>query len=272
MDEAEIPEGIESETPEAVDPPEVVDELALEGDESGSPPDTEEHADAPEWVRELRKQNREMKRQLREQQKTAATSAPAAPQLGQKPTLESCDFDATEYEAKLDAWHAEKRKVEEHEAEARRARESEEAEWSKRLDGHTARTKDLMTRIPKAAEYVEEAEAALSPTQKGMVIHTSPESHRILAMLGKHPDLLAEVSKISDPALFVRRITELEMTFKGSTKPKAAPERVRTPSAAAGGSMPGSDAELERLEAEADRTGDRTKVAAYRRKLKLAGK
>ena len=196
-------------------------------------------------------------------------AAEEVPGPGEKPTLESCDFDATAFADKLEAWHETKRKADEAAAARKRAQDAEAAEWTIRVDGHNTRMQELAARVPKAAEYVAEADSVLTPTQRGMVVHTSPESHRLLAVLGKNAALLEEVSAIKDPALFVRRIVEIEMSLTSRTAKKPAPERTLTGSAASGsrGVVPGADATLERLEAEADRTGDRTKLIRYRREL-----
>lgn len=255
-----------TEAPETTPEPEI-DPLAIEG-ESGSPPDEAESKEAPEWVRELRKQNRELKRQLKERA-APEPKAVETPDLGVKPTLESCDFDAADYEAKLDAWHTQKLRVDAAAETKRAAKAAEESEWNAKVSAHTDRVKELATRVPKAAEYVADAEVMLSATQRGMIVHASSESHRLLAVLGKNPKLLEETAAIKDPTLFVRRIVEIEMSLAGK-KPRTAPERILTGGVAARGVAPGVDATLERLEAEADRTNDRSKVIRYRREIAAA--
>ena len=80
------------------------------GEES---PPQEEETRAPEWVRELRKANREKERKIRElEAKLNATATETKPvALGPKPTLEACDYDSEEYEKKLADWYDQKRHV-----------------------------------------------------------------------------------------------------------------------------------------------------------------
>src|SRR3990167_10358779 len=84
-------------------------------------PPTEEEAHTPEWVRELRKTNREDKRRIRElEEKLTATKAaetkPAA--LGKKPTLEDHDYDTEKFEQALTAWYDRKREADQAAAQA----------------------------------------------------------------------------------------------------------------------------------------------------------
>lgn len=263
--EVDTPDGAVA-TEKAVDIGTEADDLALDGG-SESPSDEETKKEAPAWVTELRKQNRELKKQLKERAAETATTPEAAPELGQKPSLESCDFDAAVLETKLDDWYTTKAKVETAKAAKALVEQAESDKWNATVGKHNERVRELAARVPKAAEYVSDAELALSPTQKGMIVHTSPESHRLLAVLGKNPKLLEEVSSIKDPALFVRRVVEVEMSLTGK-KPRTAPERVLTGvSTGERGTAPGVDAALERLETEADRTGDRSKIIKYRREL-----
>lgn len=279
MDEAEIeavdetPEVATETTTETVDAEAEELGLKVEGEEAPESPTGDETKEAPEWVRELRKQNRELKKQLKEREAAAPKVVDTTPLPGEKPTLESCDFDATAFADKLEAWHETKRKADDAAAQARRAQEAEAATWNAKVEGHNGRVQELAARVPKAAEYVAEADAALTPMQRGHIVHVSPESHRVLAVLGKNPALLEEVSAIKDHALFLRRIVEIELSLTGKTK-KPAPERTLSGGAGGGsrGSVPGNDATLERLEAEADRTGDRTKLVRYRRDLAAAKK
>ena len=66
------------------------------GDEK-PPVEDEEEKTAPKWVKDLRRQTKEQARRIRElEQEAAAKVAPAekAPDLGPKPTLDDCDYDA----------------------------------------------------------------------------------------------------------------------------------------------------------------------------------
>ena len=75
----------------------------------------------------------------------------------------------------------------------------------------------------------------------------------------------AELAAITDPLKFGREIWKVESEVKVQTrKPTTQPERVVRGSAPLGA----SDATLERLRSEAERTGDYSKVFAYRKAQK----
>jgi hypothetical protein len=71
--------------------------------------------EAPEWVRELRKQNRELQRELAEARKG---KSPEIPEVGDKPTLEACEFDEERYEQELNGWLDRKAKADRAKSEA----------------------------------------------------------------------------------------------------------------------------------------------------------
>src|SRR6185312_580908 len=101
------------------------------------PQQEEEQARAPEWVRELRKANREKDRRIREleQEKAAreAANAPGAIKVGEKPTLEGCEYDPERFESELTAWHERKRQADEQAAAQRKEQESAQAAWQQRV-------------------------------------------------------------------------------------------------------------------------------------------
>jgi predicted RNase H-like nuclease (RuvC/YqgF family) len=76
----------------------------------GDEPVEEEVQAAPDWVRDLRKKNREDQKRIRElEARLAQTQAPAQTQLGKKPILEDFDYDTTAYESALADWFDKKR-------------------------------------------------------------------------------------------------------------------------------------------------------------------
>ena len=85
--------------------------------------------------------------------------------------------------------------------------------------------------------------------------------------LGKNPKKAKELAAINDPVKFAFAVAKLEAQLKvNPAKRPPAPERAVT-----GGSAPISgttDSTLDRLRAEAERTGDMTKVIRYRQQLR----
>lgn len=223
-----------------------------------APPSNEEETAAPVWVKELRRTNRELARENRELKQK---QAPAAQQAATKPTLADCDFDEEAFETKLLAWQeqqAQARTQQQQKADAER--QAQEA-WQAKLDTHGKAKAAL-----KVGDY-EDAEAAasevLSVTQQAVIVSGADNSAIVTYALGKNPAKLKELASITDPVKFAFAIAKLETQLK--VTPRKAPP---TPERPIGGNAPAAgvmDTKLASLEAEADRTGDRSKVIAYNR-------
>lgn len=259
----EVPDG-EGETPAAAEEADG-DVIVSIGDEPVSEPEPAQQG-APEWVKELRRANREKERRIRElERRLQEQAAPAEtkPALGPKPTLEAADYDTERFERELAVWYDQKRKAEQQEAAARKAQEDQAQQWQGKLQSYTKAREALKVRD------FEDAESAvvdtLSVTQQGMIIAGAENPALVVYALGKNPKRAAELAAIQDPVQFAFAVARLETQLKVQTrKPSTQPERVVTGSAPKGG----ADSTLERLRAEAERTGDFSKVVAYRRQLK----
>lgn len=234
------------------------------GEES---PPQEEETRAPEWVRELRKANREKEHKIRELEArlnaTATETKPVA--LSEKPTRESCDFDFDEYEEKLAAWYDEKRQFDAAEAEAAAQRDAEAKAWQDKLDSYAKARASLKVRDYEDAEAF--ALDTFNVTQQGIVLQGSDNPALIIYALGKSQQRAKELASITDPVKFAFAVAKLETQLKVTNRKAAAgPERTIT---SGGGRISGSvDSTLERLREEALKTGDLSKVMAYKRSKK----
>jgi len=236
------------------------------GDE---PLPTAPEAAAPQWVRDLRKSHREQQRRIREledQVRGKAPGDPAAPvQLGKKPTLEEFDYDADKFETALAGWFDRKRQADDQAAAASRAEAEAKAEWDSQVDRY-GKMRDSL----RMSDY-DEVEAAvgekLTAVQMGLLIDVCENPALTLYAAGKSPAKLAELAAITKPARFIAALVRFEATVKTNrrTSTVPAPERTVSGTAPKSGSV---DSTLERLRAEADRTGDMTKVIAYKRQLR----
>jgi hypothetical protein len=218
------------------------------------------------WAR-MRKAERELKQRVRElEQAAAAQQAAVAPKedvLGEKPTLEGCDFDAETYAEKLLAWTESKRKADEKAAAAVKEQEAAQAAWQGKVAAYRTAGASL-----KAAGF-EDAEAVvmstLSQTQQGILLEgpkTAEASAQLVAALGRNPAKLAELAAIKNPVKYAFAVAELVSQLKvTSRKQPPAPEtQVRSST----GKVTAIDSTEARLEAEADKSGDRSKLIKYR--------
>ena len=261
--EVEQPEAEVGEQPEST-AEEVTDGgLVISIGDEEIPTEDEEISKAPEWVRQLRKEHRELKRRNKElEAKLQATTQPdPVVSLPPKPKLEDFDYDPEKFEAKLEEWYTIKKKHDEQQEAMRRAQEEIQKSWQERLDAYNRAKSELKVRDYEDAEsFVQDH---LNVTQQGIIVQGLDNPALVVYALGKNPKKLAELASIKDPVRFAVAVAKLETQLKVSTrKPPPPPPKIASGSAPVSGSV---DSTLERLRAEAERTGDYTKVIQYKR-------
>lgn len=229
-----------------------------------SPPQEEDvNEEVPKKLRaEIRERNKRIKEL--EAQIEQVKPKEQTPTLGAKPTLESCDYDESEYETRLDAWYLQKKEVEAKQAEIEAQKQNEAKAWEEKLSGYVEQRSKI-----KAPDY-EDAEGVVmdlfNETQQGMIIQGANNPAALVYALGKNHAKAKELASIKDPVKFAWEASKLEGSMKTTTrKPRSQPEKTVKGS----GSLSGTtDSQLEKLRAEAGRTGDYSKVHAYKRSLK----
>lgn len=236
------------------------------GEES---PPHEEETRAPEWVRELRKQNREKERRIRELEARLQTTAQTENKpvvLGAKPKLEDHDYDTEKFEAALADWYERKRAADQEAEKARQAEQAQRDAWQARLESYGKARAELKVKDFEDAEST--AQELLDVTQQGIVVQGADNPALVIYALGKNPKKAKEIAGIKDPVKFAFAVAKLEKELKVTNR-KAAPPPERTVQGT--GRVSGAvDSTLERLRAEAERTGDMTKVLAYKRQKRAA--
>lgn len=246
------------------------DEVTVTIGEEPSPEEEEERR-APEWVRDLRKSNREKDRAIRERDAEIArlkgAGQSSAVVLGPKPTLESSDYDAEKFEQELEAWHARKLQIDQQEREKSQAEERERASWQAKLESYGKAKAALKVKDYEDAEGM--VQDMLNVTQQGIILQGAENPATMVYALGKNPKKAKELASITDPVKFAFAIAKLETQLKVTPR-KSAPVPERTVRSSVAGAA-AVDNQLAKLQAEADKTGDRSKVAAYLRQKKARG-
>ena len=228
-----------------------------------------EDKSAPEWVKELRKTNREAQKRIKELEQKLSTPTQTevkAVVLGPKPKLEDLDYDSDKYEDALDSWYVKKR---EHDTEQERLKQEQDNQakvWQGTLESYATKKQAL-----KVADY-EEAEhtvlETLSETQQAMILQGADDPALLVYALGKNPKRAKELADIKDPVKFAFAVAKLETTVKKTSRKKAPPAE-KTVKGGASSSI--NDSTLDRLRAEAEKTGNFSKVIAYKAKNKKQG-
>jgi hypothetical protein len=265
-EEADIePEAEEEEADEAE---EEDDEVVVEI-EGESPTSEEADREAPEWVKDLRKQHREQQREnrrLKKQLEEIQQPKQEQVKLGAKPTLEGADYDADVYESNLAAWYEAKRKHEEQQSRIEAEQRAQQEAWQGTLQGYAEKRQQLKVKDFEDAEVIVQDE--LSNTQQGMILQGADNPALVVYALGRNPQKAKELGAIKDPVKFAFAVAKLETTLKVTNrKATTKPETTLKGKAPKSGTV---DSNLERLRAEAERTGDYTKVIRYKNQKRAA--
>lgn len=261
--------------PEVIEAPEVEQE-AVETDISEGVSEElvveiggEEEPGEPEHFREVRRKYREAQKRIKELE--ATTVAAPVTQLRAKPTAEDHDYDNDAFAADLERWIDEKRQHDARLEESKSVTERAEQRWQQKLSAFDEGKAKL------GAQDYDEAEATvaeiLSPAfpgimaedvRMGIIKQGAKDPAALVYALGKNPAKAKELAAIEDPVEFAWKASALEASLKVVRSGKAPP-----PERKIGGSVPGVagalDNTLERLRAEAEKTGDYSKVTAYKR-------
>lgn len=272
-DEAETPQDEEvlelteeaSDTPNEETQPEATDE---DGDEVvvGFADEQPEEEPEPEnsTVRKMREALREKERELKELR--AKVDPPKAKrELPPEPTLESCDYDEDVLKAETRKWDKIKAEIEADEAEAEREKEARTAVWEARKQRYVEGKVKIGVDLTDAEATVDQA---LGQTRSPVLLLAQDPAALALA-LSRSPAKLKELSEAKDDFELAYMVGKLEGQVTVQRRKKA-PAIDRAVGGTASTTLLSTDAQLEKLEKEADRTGDRSKVIEYKRKLRRA--
>lgn len=268
VEEEVVEEEQHDETEDVVETPEDNGEEADEeitvsfGDEEQT---EEHHEEAPEWVKNLRKQTREQSKKIKEYEKRIEELTKPVEediQLGEPPTLEDSDYDEDIHREKMISWFEQKQKYDAKKSEKEQAEKKQTEEWNQKLSGYEEAKAKMKVKDYDDAEFV--VTSTLSETQQGIIVDGVDDPALIVYALGKNPKKTEELAKITNPVRFAIALGKLEKDLKvGKRKPPEPEKKLESNSA-----FVGNDKRLEALEAEARKTGNRTKVIAYKKKMK----
>lgn len=229
------------------------------------PPSSDEEHPAPAWVKELRKSHQEISKENRNlRSELESLKKPKDDQqlvLGPKPTYESSGYDDEKFEKAISEYYDRKRKIDERNYQIQRQTEQQQNEWNQKINDYNNSKKKL------TFNDVEEAEATVQSfmniMQQGLIIQGADDPALLVYALGKNPKKAQELANIKDPIKFAFQVAKIES--KLSMKPRKVatkPEKIISGSAPISGSL---NTSIEKLRAEAERTGDYTKLNAYNR-------
>jgi hypothetical protein len=248
----------ETDTPQG-EAEEVVITFADEGDDE---------TEATPLVKKLREQIRDRDRKLSQMRRAPAPANDADPEptIPDRPrTLADFDYDEDRFSQAMDA-HVEgkERHVEWRQREEKRKGErgAQEAEQARQIE--------QQRKALGVGDYDVKAglvRERLTDAQMAILINGADNPAQMIYALGRSESRLDMLCGEDNLAKFAVMLGRMEKDIKVTKKSAPTPEsRVR--GATASVAIGGSDKQLERLEKEAERTGDRSKLIQYRQTLK----
>ncbi len=221
-----------------------------------------EGADEPEetpLIKQLREELRNTKKEASELRKAAA---PAPIVVGNEPDLwEDCEGDPDKFKAELLAWQSRKDKAAKQQQDAERTEQAGAQEFQRAHVTYKAKAEGLGVRDFQASE--DAVCAALPVPVQNAIVQYMSDPAKLVYALGKHPAKLQEIAAQTDPLRAILMLHDLEKKVVVNRRKPPAPEAdtIERGTVAIGGA---SDKVLANLEKEAGRTGDRSKLVAYK--------
>jgi hypothetical protein len=249
---------VEDEAPEAEEEGEA-EEVPSFGD------DAEPQAADTGLVKHLRQQIKERDRRLAEVSAAVPKAEPIV--VGEKPKLADFDYDEEAFDKARDAWQERKEASERQQQTQTQAGEQEQQAWQAELHRYNeSKSKLGFADISDAEENVK---ASLDTAQQAVLLMAADDPAKLMYALGKHPDRLAALAAETNPLKLAAKIARMEGQLKMVQRRK--PPEPDTPERGSGKlSRVSADKTLAKLEAAAEKSGDRTELVAYKRKLREA--
>lgn len=228
--------------------------IEIEGEDGG-----DEQGELP---KHLRAEIRARDKRIRELEQR---NQPQPVEVGKKPDLwEDCEGDPDRYDAALLAYHDRKRQAEQAEQQRTQVTQSQTDALNRANIAYRAKAETMgLKNIDQHEQAIAEA---LSPQHVGFIIQYSEKPAELIAALGSNPRALAQVVAEPDEmrrlAMLVRMEPKVTVKRKGPPPPES--QTIQRGSASL---SENTDKRLAALEAEANRTNDRTKLIAYKAQL-----
>ena len=241
--------------------------------------DEEEIAKAPKWAKNLRKQtaiqskkNKEQNEKIKELQaiidsKNVPVVDETAPVLGKRPNVDDHEYDADAFNVALDKWIEQKQKVDTYNQKVKFAEEKAKEEQKVKLNRYDELKSKLRSDLlseEDIVEYEKKAMSILSPAQQQMILDECNNPALVIANLGKHPSELRNLAGKTPIKFVIGMVKFEEKSVVKRERKRKAPDPESIPKSTS--TSTGISAEEKRLEKEAIRTGDRTKLIEFRRK------
>jgi len=222
---------------------------------------------APAWVRELRKEHKELKRQKAELERKLQTQESPVPVVMKEPDMSDpdIDYDPVLFKRKYAEWVKSQEEINRLELQKKQQQEEQAREWQAKIENFNQGKKTLGVPLDEVNYAQDIVESLLNEQQQGVILHVSNNPAKLVYELGRNPAKLKELQAIKDPLKLAAELAKVELSVSApQRKPATQPEK----RVGGTGGVSTVDAQLEALRAEAARTGDMSKVVAYKAELR----
>ena len=248
-------------------------DIAFDGD-TPTPNEDDEFEDTEnqtEVFRNLRTKHKETSKELKKLRKEVeilkSNPAPVAQQeeiivLPNKPKLEQFDYDEESFDKAMEEYYDKKTQIEAKKKEQEQSKIQEEQKWQSKLTTYVEESKKL--NVPDYSEREEIVKEKLTQVQQGILLDVVKNPAQFVYALGKSSKL-NDLSSISNPILFAAELARLETQIKVNNKTQRTPPPPEKTVRGTSGGM--TDTKLELLRKEAEKSGDFSKVFAYKKQI-----
>lgn len=182
--------------------------------------------------------------------------------LPDKPKLEQFDYDEVAFDEAIEKWYDQKNQIEAKKKEKEQLKIQEEQKWQSKLTAYVEESKKL--NVSDYSEKEEVVKEKLSQVQQGILLDVVKNPAQFVYALGKSSKL-NDLSSIENPILFAAELARLETQIKVNNKTQRTPPPPEKVVRGTSGGM--TDTKLELLRKEAEKTGDFSKVFAYKKQI-----
>lgn len=177
-------------------------------------------------IRHLRKTISRKEQQFRDLeakvQQLSAAQQPVA-ELGPEPTLEGCKWNDEQYAAALKAYYDQRIERERQQWSRQQEVERQNQQFAAKQTATVAAGRKI---APDYEERVSVVESILSRQQAGIITHQADRPELVMLALAHNPSRARQLAAETDPLLFGKAVTKLELQLKVAKRtPATAPEQ-----------------------------------------------
>jgi hypothetical protein len=190
-------------------------------------PEEEELEDETPVIRQIRqsqretsRENKELKRKLKEfEEKLNGPSVPQASEIVE-PTMENCNFDEDVYREKL-------KKFAKQEAQKEIEAQQNQEYWKKKVDNYQEKKKSLKIKNFDFQEAENHANTLLNTRQQELLLEYADNPALAVLAIGVNKKAGEELASIQDPIRFAMKLQDLQKGLNVERKKRVAPKPVK---------------------------------------------